>query len=94
MSPLKTLAKIQSTFKKYEKKMYDFIGTNVDNYEELREYWDDNWSDKISQTIPDGRKEPKKEEPKKLKKDLQEWIKGGIDLEQTETPMDKRRCKD
>ena len=68
MSPLKTLAKIQSTFKKYEKKMYDFIGTNRDNYEELREYWDDNWLDKISETIPDGRKEPKKEEPKKDEK--------------------------
>ena len=62
MSPLKTLAEIQSTFKKYEKKIYDFIGTNVDNYEELRKYWDDNWLDKISEAIPDGRK---KEAPKK-----------------------------
>ncbi len=65
MSPLKTLAEIQSTFKKYKKKIYDFIGTNVDNYEELREYWDDNWSDKISKSIPDGRK---KEAPKKDEK--------------------------
>lgn len=65
MSPLKTLAEIKSTFKKYEKKIYDFIGTNVDNYEELREYWDDNWLDKISEAIPDGRK---KEEPKKKSK--------------------------
>lgn len=70
MTPLKTLAKIQSTFKKYEKKMYDFIGTNVDNFEELREYWDDNWLDKISEAIPDGRKKeaPKKEAPKKNEK--------------------------
>ncbi len=59
MSPLKTLAEIQSTYKKYEKKIYNFIGTNVDNYEELREYWDDNWLDKISEAIPDGRSQNK-----------------------------------
>ena len=35
-----------------------------------------------------------KKQPKKLKKDLQQDIQYGIELEETDTPMDKRRCKD
>lgn len=70
MKPLKTLSQIQATYKKYEKKIYDYIGRDVDNYEELREYWDDKWSDPVSDAIPDGRKkaEPKKEAPKPRRK--------------------------
>lgn len=67
MKPFKKLADIQSTFKKYEKKIYDFIGF-VDGYEQLRNYFDDNWLDKVSEAIPDGRKKPPPPPVSKLKK--------------------------
>ena len=35
-----------------------------------------------------------KKQPKKLKKDLKQDIEYGIELEQTDTPLDKNRCKD
>ena len=35
-----------------------------------------------------------KKQPKKLKKDLKQDIEYGIELEQTDAPMDKNRCKD
>ena len=64
MKPFKKLADIQSTFKKYEKKIYDFIRTHAtENDEQLRNYFDDNWLDKISEAIPDGRKKPPAAKP-------------------------------
>ncbi len=59
LPPQKKLQKIQDIYKKYEKKVYDFIKSYRDDtyeYEELIKYFDDKWSDKMADNIPDGRK--------------------------------------
>ena len=67
----------EAIFKKYEKRMYDYIGTEFEgkpiNYEKFRKYFRRNWSNKIREAIPKEEKKVEKEVEKKdekLKKQL------------------------